>query len=194
VFGAGQKLILHLLDVPASLDMLRALVMEIEDCSWPLLVGILATDNPVLCFRDADVIFLAGLSLSYRKMVQDQRIQQGNMFRTYREHATSINQVAPKHVKVMVISPPYDVNLMVCLRTITSIPKQNFIALNHFDRFLARDDIVLVWGGHGPDTTYIDPINLRHDVSQLSASQAKLKARKPKKKKKKRKHNCNEYC
>src|SRR3546814_6822331 len=60
VFGPDQPVILQLLDLPQAQAAVRGVVMELEDCAFPLLAGVVVTDDPATAFRDADAAFLVG--------------------------------------------------------------------------------------------------------------------------------------
>lgn len=60
VFGPNQPIILHLLDIPIMMDVLGGVVMELDDCSFPLLQGVVPTADPAVAFKDVAAAFLVG--------------------------------------------------------------------------------------------------------------------------------------
>src|SRR4051794_22616656 len=166
LFGREQPIILHLLEIPAALAALKGVVMELDDCAFPLLHGVVQTDDPRLAFRDVDLALLVG-SKPRTADIERRDLLQGNgsIFRT---QGKALNEVASREVKVLVVGNPANTNCYVAMKSAPQLPAKNFTSMMRLDhnralsqlaarvgKAVAGVDRVAVWGNHSP-TMYPD--------------------------------------
>ncbi|MDE2345246.1 MAG: malate dehydrogenase, partial [Gammaproteobacteria bacterium] len=110
LFGSQQPIILQLLEITPALGALNGVVMELNDCAFPALAGIVATDNPEVAFKDADFAFLVGAKPRGPGMERkDLLLENAKIFST---QGKAINQVAKKNIKVLVVGNPANTNAL----------------------------------------------------------------------------------
>lgn len=168
VFGPDQKLNLNLLEIPPALSALNGIVMEIEDFGSPLVNKIVATDDPKIAFRDADVVLLVG-AFPRRKGMARRDLLSKNV-PIFTSQAKVIAEEASPDVLILVVGNPANTNAMILSRAAPSIPVRNITALSRLDHnrsvsLLARKfnvstsqiSNIAVWGNHStgqyPDFT-----------------------------------------
>ncbi|PXF46130.1 malate dehydrogenase [Gracilariopsis chorda] len=168
VFGHEQPIELRLLDIKPALEALNGVVMELHDCSFPLLRGIVATDDPMVAFRHADVAVLAG-SFPRRPGMERRELLAKNV-NIFKAHGHALDQVASKNVKIVVVGNPSNTNALVLSHFAPSIPKGNITALTRLDHNRTVSQVALrtgvsvndvdgvaIWGNHSatqyPDMT-----------------------------------------
>ena len=129
-FG-NRHIVLHLLDVTNCLRCLEAVVMELNDCTFPLLDGAFGTDNVEEAFTGIDYAFLVG---SFpKKPSLSQKVYMSNNAVIFREHGVALSKFAKKTVKVLVVGNPANTNCLVCSRFAEGIPPENFTAMTRLD-------------------------------------------------------------
>lgn len=166
MFGSNQSVILQLLDVTQAQSALHGIMMELDDCAFPLLAGMSATDNPMIGFKDADIALLMGSSP--RKQGMERRDLFAHNAHIFREQGKALNAVAARNVKVLVVGNPANTNAYIAMRSAPDLPRENFTALLRLDHnravsMLAKTagcavqsiDKLIVWGNHSP-TMYPD--------------------------------------
>jgi malate dehydrogenase len=166
LLGREQHLILQLLEIAPALKALKGVVMELDDCAFPLLDGIVQTDDPREAFRDADLAFLVG---SRPRMADIERrdLLQANAS-IFRTQGKALNEVASRSIKVLVVGNPANTNCYVAMKSAPELPAKNFTSMMRLDHNRARSqlaaragkpvgdlDKVVVWGNHSP-TMYPD--------------------------------------
>jgi malate dehydrogenase len=166
LLGKEQKIVLQLLELPQSMDALRGVVMELEDCAFPLVEAIEVSDDPDTAFRDADYAFLVGSRPRGKGMERrDLLAANAAIFRT---QGQALNEVASRDVKVLVVGNPANTNAWVTRQFTPDLPDDAITAMIRLDhnravrRLAARcgvaaDEIhhMVVWGNHSP-TMYAD--------------------------------------
>lgn len=169
VFGPNQPVILQIHDLTMMQSRLLGTVMELQDCAFPTLADIIATDNQEIAFRDADFAFLVGSKPRGPGMERGDLLKQnGEIFVSTGE---TINKVAKPTIKVLVVGNPANTNCLIAMHNAPNIPKENFTAMTRLDhnRALAQianrtdshvNDIkkVAIWGNHS-STMYPDLTN-----------------------------------
>lgn len=168
VFGFNTNVILHLLDIPSAMDMLRGVAMELEDGSYSLLKDIVMTDEPSIAFKDIDVAILVG-SIPRKEGMQRKDLLQANA-PIFEIQGRAIQEVAKDNAKILVVGNPANTNAFVLHNSAPKIPLKNISALTRLDQnratsLLARrlsiniEQVhnVIVWGNHSisqyPDTS-----------------------------------------
>ncbi|KAH7972461.1 malate dehydrogenase, cytoplasmic [Rhipicephalus sanguineus] len=169
VFGYDQPVILHLLDITQAMGVLSGVVMELQDCAFPLLKEVVATDDEKKAFTGIDAaVLLASFPTKPGATRKDLLAPNAKI---YESHGTCINLYAKKSVKVLVVCNPANTIAFICSRYAPSIPKENFSALTRIDHNRARLQIgeklkvsaadvrnVIIWGNHSttqfPDVSH----------------------------------------
>jgi malate dehydrogenase len=166
LLGSKQHMILQLLEIPAALGALKGVVMELDDCAFPLLDGVVQTDDPKVAFRDADLALLVGSRPRTADIERRDLLQaNGGIFRT---QGKALNEVARRDVKVLVVGNPANTNCYVAMKSAPDLPAKNFTSMMRLDHNRALSqlaaragkpvgelDRVVVWGNHSP-TMYPD--------------------------------------
>lgn len=166
MFGPHQRVILHLLDIPAAVDGLNGVVMELEDCAFPLLAGVIPTTDQRAGFTDIDYALLVG-AMPRREGMERADLLKANAT-IFKEQGKHLNEVAKKTVKVLVVGNPANTNALIAAESAPSIPKENFTALTRLDHNRAKSQValrlkvnidqvhnVVIWGNHS-STQYPD--------------------------------------
>jgi malate dehydrogenase len=166
LLGGQQPIILQLLEIAAAIPALEGVVMELDDCAFPLLRGVVQTDDPRLAFRDADIAFLVG-SRPRTADIERRDLLQANAS-IFRTQGRVLNEVASRDVKVLVVGNPANTNCYVAMKCAPDLPARNFTSMMRLDHNRALSQIarragkaageverVIVWGNHSP-TMYPD--------------------------------------
>ncbi|KEO60394.1 malate dehydrogenase [Thioclava indica] len=161
VYGPDQPVILQLLDIPQAMEALRGVLMELEDCAFPLVQGIVATDDPVTAFKDADAVFLVGSRPRSKGMERaDLLAVNAEIFKV---QGKALNEAASRDAKVIVVGNPANTNAAILAAHAPDFPAANITAMLRLDhnRFLSqlatKADVAVrdiekaaVWGNHSP--------------------------------------------
>jgi malate/lactate dehydrogenase len=111
VFGPNQPVILQLLDLPQVLPNVRGVVMELEDCAFPLLAGVVVTGDPVSAFRDIDAAMLVGSRPRSKGMERrDLLAANAEIFET---QGRALNEAAKRDARVVVVGNPANTNAAI---------------------------------------------------------------------------------
>ncbi len=166
MLGRERPLVLHLLEVPRAMAALRGVVMELEDCAFPLLQGLEVTDDPRVAFQDVDFAFLVGSRPRGKGMERGDLLQVNAEI--FRVQGQALNECASRRARVLVVGNPANTNALIALHHAPELPCENFSAMTRLDhnRALARlarqtgkgvGDIrrLCIWGNHS-STQYPD--------------------------------------
>ncbi|GAB3625461.1 malate dehydrogenase [Pandoraea terrae] len=166
MLGKDQPVILQLLDLPQAQAAVKGVVMELEDCAFPLLQGVVITDDPKVAFKDIDVALLVGARPRSKGMERKDLLQANAEIFTVQGKA--LNEVAKRDVKVLVVGNPANTNAYIAMKSAPDLPKKNFTAMLRLDHNRALSQIasktgkavagiekLAVWGNHSP-TMYPD--------------------------------------
>ncbi len=166
MLGKDQPVILQLLDLPQAQAAVKGVVMELEDCAFPLLAGVVITDDPKVAFKDADVALLVGARPRSKGMERKDLLEANAQIFTVQGKA--LNEVASRNVKVLVVGNPANTNAYIAMKSAPSLPRENFTAMLRLDHNRALSQIaaktgkpvssiekMFVWGNHSP-TMYAD--------------------------------------
>ena len=166
MLGKDQPVILQLLDITPALPALNGVVMELDDCAFPLLQSIVATDDAKVAFRDADVALLVGARPRSKGMERKDLLEaNGAIFTT---QGRALSEVASREVKVLVVGNPANTNCYIAMRNAKDLKPSNFTAMMRLDHNRALTQIaqkvgkpvatvrkLTVWGNHSA-TQYPD--------------------------------------
>ena len=168
MLGKDQPVILQLLEVPAEgpQKALKGVMMELEDCAFPLLAGMEAHGDPMTAFKDTDYALLVGSMPRKAGMERAELLAiNGQIFTT---QGKALNAVASRNVKVLVVGNPANTNAYISMKSEPDLPRKNFTAMLRLDHNRALSQIaaktgtqvadiekLTVWGNHSP-TMYAD--------------------------------------
>jgi malate dehydrogenase len=166
MLGKDQPIILQLLEITPALSALKGVVMELEDCAFPLLTDIVQSDDPKIAFKDADIALLVGARPRSKGMERKDLIEANGAIFTVQGQA--LNEVANRKVKVLVVGNPANTNAYIAMKSAPDLPGRNFTAMLRLDHNRALSQLssksgmsvdsikqLIVWGNHSP-TMYPD--------------------------------------
>lgn len=166
MLGADQPVILQLLEIPQALNAVRGVEMELEDCAFPLLAGIVGTDDPKVAFRDADYALLVGARPRTKGMERKDLLEANAAIFTVQGKA--LDAVASRKVKVLVVGNPANTNALITMRSAPGLSPRNITGMMRLDHNRAVSQVaakvgvpvdkierMAVWGNHSP-TMYPD--------------------------------------
>src|SRR5215510_12972147 len=163
MLGKDQPVILQMLELPLEKAQaaLKGVMMELEDCAFPLLAGMVGTDDPKVAFKDADYALLVGAMPRGPGMERkDLLLKNAEIFTV---QGKALNYVASRNVKVLVVGNPANTNAYIAMKSAPSLPKKNFTAMMRLDHNRALSQLatktakpvsaiekLVVWGNHSP--------------------------------------------
>jgi len=168
MLGKDQPVILQLLEVPfeKAQQALKGVIMELDDCAFPLLAGVVGTDDPAVAFKDVDYALLVGARPRGPGMERKDLLQENAKIFTVQGKA--LNDHASRNVKVLVVGNPANTNAYIAMKSAPDLPAKNFTAMLRLDHNRALSQIaakagkavadiekLTVWGNHSP-TMYAD--------------------------------------
>jgi len=159
MLGPDQPVILHLLEIPPAMKAVEGVVMELNDCAFPLLTGIVATDDANVAFKDVDYALLVGSRPRGPGMERKDLIQANGPIFTGQGKA--LNDNASRDVKVLVVGNPANTNALIAMKNAPDLSPHCFSAMTRLDHNraisqlaektgAANSDIkkMIVWGNH----------------------------------------------
>ena len=168
MLGKDQPVILQMLEIPVekAQQALKGVMMELEDCAFPLLAGMVGTDDPNIAFKDADYCLLVGARPRGPGMERADLLQENAKIFTVQGKA--INDHASRDVKVLVVGNPANTNAYIAMKSAPDLNPGQFTAMLRLDHNRALSQIaaktgkavkdiknLTVWGNHSP-TMYAD--------------------------------------
>lgn len=166
MLGTDTPVILQLLDLPQSQTAAQGVMMELQDCAFPLLVDMFATHDPEVAFKDADIAILVGARPRTKGMERSDLLQANAAIFT--TQGAALNKVASRDVKVLVVGNPANTNAYIAMKSAPDLPAKNFTALMRLDQNRALSQLaektgkpvskikkLCIWGNHSP-TMYTD--------------------------------------
>lgn len=166
MLGKEQPVILQLLEIAPALDALKGVVMELEDCAFPLLAGIVQTDDATVAFKDVDYALLVGSRPRGPGMERKDLLEANAAI--FSAQGKALNDVASRDVKVLVVGNPANTNAVIAQRNAPDLDPRNFTAMTRLDhnRAMAQlagktdstiNDVkkMIIWGNHS-STQYPD--------------------------------------
>ena len=168
MLGKDQPVILQLLEIPdeKAQKALKGVMMELQDCAFPLLVGMEAHSDPMTAFKDTDYALLVGARPRGPGMERADLLAANAQIFTAQGKA--LNAVASRNVKVLVVGNPANTNAYIAMKSAPDLPAKNFTAMLRLDHNRALSQIaektgkpvkdikkLAVWGNHSP-TMYAD--------------------------------------
>ena len=168
MLGKDQPVILQMLEIPVekAQQALKGVMMELEDCAFPLLAGMVGTDDPNVAFKDADYCLLVGARPRGPGMERADLLQENAKIFTVQGKA--INDNASRDVIVLVVGNPANTNAYIAMKSAPDLNPGQFTAMLRLDHNRALSQIaaktgkavkdiknLTVWGNHSP-TMYAD--------------------------------------
>ncbi|ARO87436.1 malate dehydrogenase [Nitrosospira lacus] len=178
MLGNDQPVFLQLLDIPRLLPSLKGVMMELEDCAFPLLAGVIATDDPNTAFRDISIAMLVGARPRGKGMERKDLLEaNGAIFTT---QGRALDEVARRDVKVLIVGNPANTNAYIAMKNAPGLKPENFSAMMRLDHNRALSQIaakvgqpvssirkVIIWGNHSA-TQYPDLNHAETDGNKIS--------------------------
>ncbi len=168
MLGKDQPVILQLLEIPdeKAQKALKGVMMELDDCAFPLLAGMEAHSDPMTAFKDTDYALLVGSRPRGPGMERAELLSINGAIFTAQGKA--LDAVASRNVKVLVVGNPANTNAYIAMKSAPGLPRENFTAMLRLDHNRAASQIaaktgskvgdiekLTVWGNHSP-TMYAD--------------------------------------
>ena len=161
LLGPDQPVILHLIDLPSFQNGLKAISMELHDCAFPLLRGVVGTDSLVTGFKDIDYALLIGAKPRTKGMERADLLKENG--KIFIETGKALNENAHRNVKVIVVGNPANTNCLIAQSHAPDLPRENFTAMTRLDHNRALYQIAkkynaqlnevknfCIWGNHSP--------------------------------------------
>lgn len=146
LLGANQPVILQLLEIPPVLDALKGVAMELEDCAFPMLDGIIATDQVDESFKDANYALLVGAKPRGPGMERADLLKSNAQI--FSVQGKALNDGANPDVKVLVVGNPANTNALIAQKNAPDLNPANFTAMTRLDHNRALAQIAKKTGSH----------------------------------------------
>ncbi len=168
MLGKDQPVILQMLELPMEKPQaaLKGVMMELDDCAFPTLAGMVGTDDPKVAFKDADYALLVGAKPRGPGMERKDLLMENA--KIFIEQGKALNAVASRDVRVLVVGNPANTNAYIAMKSAPDLPNKNFTAMLRLDHNRAVSQLatrtgkavtdiekMIVWGNHSP-TMYPD--------------------------------------
>ena len=166
MLGNEQPVILQLLEIPPAMDALHGVVMELDDCAFSTLAGVVATDDPDVAFKDSDYALLVGAKPRGPGMERKDLLEANAAI--FSVQGKSINEHASRDIRVLVVGNPANTNALITQANAPDINPGNFTAMTRLDhnraiaQLAAKTDShvsdvrrMVIWGNHSA-TQYPD--------------------------------------
>ena len=166
MLGPDQPVILQLLEITPAMNALRGVAMELDDCAFPLLAGIVQTDDPRVAFEGANYVLLVGSRPRGKSMERRDLLEANGAIFTAQGKALS--DAAAADVKILVVGNPANTNALVAMNNSPRIPRERFTAMTRLDHNRAVAQLAVktgssvsqvrrmtIWGNHSA-TQYPD--------------------------------------
>ncbi|MXZ43787.1 MAG: malate dehydrogenase [Gammaproteobacteria bacterium] len=159
MLGIDQPVVLQLLEIPPAMDALRGVVMELQDCAFPLVRGVVPTSKPEEAFEGADFVLLVGARPRGPGMERKDLLEANGAIFTGQGKA--INDYASRSVKVLVVGNPANTNCLIALQNAKDLQPDQFTSMTILDHnraiallaeqtgmHVAKVRNLAVWGNH----------------------------------------------
>ena len=149
MLGADQPVILQLLEIPPAMGALSGVAMELDDCAFPTLAGLVLSDDPTVAFADADAALLVGARPRGPGMERkDLLVANAQIFSV---QGKALNERASRDVKVLVVGNPANTNALIARENAPDIDPRNFTAMTRLDHNRALAQLAAKTGAHARD-------------------------------------------
>lgn len=188
MFGPEQPVALHLIEIPTGFEALKGVVMELDDCAFPLLKNVVATTDLDEGFRDVNWALLVGSVPRKAKMERKDLL--GINGKIFTGQGQAIEKNAAKDVRILVIGNPCNTNCLIAMNNAKSIPRDRWFAMTRLDENRAKAQLaqkagvdvtevtnMTIWGNHSA-TQYPDSYNAKikgRSAAEVIGNEAWLK-------------------
>lgn len=149
MLGPDQPVILHLLEIPPAMGALHGVCMELEDCAFPLLAGVVATDDPGRAFDGVNLALLVGSRPRTKGMERKDLLEANGAIFTVQGKALAAG--AADDVRVLVVGNPANTNCLIAMHHAAGIPRERFSAMTRLDHNRAKAQLAAKVGAHVRD-------------------------------------------
>lgn len=166
LFGPNQPVILHMLEITPALKALEGVAMELDDCAFPLLQGMVLTDNADQAFDGVNWALLVGARPRGKGMERKDLLEANGAI--FKPQGAAINKGAADDVRVLVVGNPANTNALIAMENAPDVPRERFTAMTRLDHNRAMTQLaqkagvpvtdvkkVTIWGNHS-NTQYPD--------------------------------------
>ena len=166
MLGPKQPIILQMLEITPALEALKGVAMELDDCAFPLLVGMICTDDAAVAFKDSDYALLVGARPRGPGMERKDLLEANATI--FSAQGKALNDNASREIKVLVVGNPANTNSLIAQRNAPDINPRQFTAMTRLDHNRAMSQIasktgttindvthMTIWGNHSA-TQYPD--------------------------------------
>lgn len=151
MLGADQPVILQLLEIPPALPALQGVVMELDDCAFATLTGVVATDDPNVAFKDSDYALLVGARPRGPGMERKDLLEANAQI--FSVQGKAINSHAHRDIRVLVVGNPANTNALIASSNAPDIAPGNFTAMTRLDHNRATAQLANKTGKHANDVS-----------------------------------------
>ena len=144
MFGPDQPIALLLLDIKPMMEIVEGVVMELEDCSLPLLHSVVGTHKVETAFENIDVAILVG-AMPRKEGMERKDLLKANA-KIFKDQGEALNKFAKKSVKVLVVGNPANTNCLIAASCAPTIPKENFTCMTKLDQNRAVSQVAMRLG------------------------------------------------
>lgn len=161
LFGPNQPVDLTLLEVPVAENQMKATIMELNDCVYPILNSVRGSVTLEDGFKDCELAILVGAKPRGPGMERKDLLGQNALI--FRDQGKAINNYASKNCRVLVVGNPANTNCLIVSKFATNLPRENFSALTRLDENRAVHQLaeklqvspykihnMIIWGNHSP--------------------------------------------
>jgi malate dehydrogenase len=169
MLGPDQPVILHLLEIPPAMDALKGVVMELNDCAFPLVEDIIISDDPNVAFKDIDFAYLVGARPRGPGMERADLLAANAQI--FSVQGKALNDHASRDVRVLVVGNPANTNALIAMKNAPDLNPRNITAMMRLDHNRSLSQVaektgshstkvekLAVWGNHSatqyPDISY----------------------------------------
>jgi len=149
MLGDDQPVILQLLEIPPALDALQGVCMELDDCAFSTLAGIVATDDPNVAFKDSDYALLVGARPRGPGMERNDLLEANAAI--FSVQGKAINENASRDIRVLVVGNPANTNALIASSNAPDIDAGNFTAMTRLDHNRATAQLAAKTNSHVSD-------------------------------------------
>lgn len=149
MLGTDQAVILQLLEIPPALPALNGVVMELDDCAFATLAGVVATDEPEIAFKDSDYALLVGARPRGPGMERKDLLEANAAI--FSVQGKAINDHASRNIRVLVVGNPANTNALIASSNAPDIDPGNFTAMTRLDHNRAMAQLAAKTGSHVTD-------------------------------------------
>ena len=149
MLGPDQPVILHLLEITPALPALNGVVMELDDCAFPLLAGVVATDDANVAFKDVDYALLVGARPRGPGMERKDLLSANGAI--FGPQGKALNAHAKRDVKVLVVGNPANTNALIAQANAPDLDPKCFTAMVRLDHNRAKGQLAAKAGAHNTD-------------------------------------------